>query len=143
MANKNTTTSTLKRINADIRNLVDVRRAFVDSLKSWNLSQNDLESWELVFSEVVSNAIRHGSTSPDHDVVIEWWKDFDEVVLSVVDQGNGPDPYFFEFPNLPLDPEAVSGRGMYLISRFASRWDHCKTPTGYRQLVGRNICPNT
>lgn len=124
-------------INASIKNLDNVREEFLAFLASKKVSDDDTLTWQLIFAEVVANAITHGSSSEKDLVLVEWEYTPAEITLLVADSGAGPHPNQFEIPALPEDVYSQSGRGLYIISRFASRWDHSKTPSGYKQLIGR------
>jgi anti-sigma regulatory factor (Ser/Thr protein kinase) len=73
---------------------------------------------QLVVSELVTNGVRHGgSVGP---VWVRLVVNPDVVRLEVVDTGEGFDRR--KVLETPLDPAAVSGRGLHLVDAIADRW---------------------
>ncbi len=125
-------------MQADLSQLADVRKVFLDYLASFNLDQNDLLEWKLVFSEAVTNAILHGCKEhPEAVVIIEWWVENQEILLSVQDPGRGPPEEKTHNPMLPEDLLSEHGRGLPMIHRMSSRWEHWRSSFGYRMVIGR------
>jgi anti-sigma regulatory factor (Ser/Thr protein kinase) len=79
-----------------------------------DLSEDDVETLRLLISEVVTNAVRHGSH--DHPVELNaHWNA--EVRIEVCDHGAGFTPQ----PRVGgLDEPG--GFGLYLVGRLADRW---------------------
>jgi anti-sigma regulatory factor (Ser/Thr protein kinase) len=73
---------------------------------------------QLVVSELVTNGVRHGGTVGPLWVVLAVRRD--AVRLEVVDTGEGFDRG--SVLQAPLDPAAVSGRGLHLVDAVADRW---------------------
>jgi len=70
--------------------------------------------------EAVNNAIKHGNKEIEDklvDIVIEY--DENELRISVTDQGNGFDPARIPDPTLPTNIEALSGRGVFLMTKLS------------------------
>jgi anti-sigma regulatory factor (Ser/Thr protein kinase) len=71
----------------------------------------------LLVTEVVSNAVRHGTHGPIDDVIVRIAAE-DRVRVEVVDPGTpfdrppGPEPF----------DDAPSGWGLFLLDRLASAW---------------------
>jgi anti-sigma regulatory factor (Ser/Thr protein kinase) len=99
---------------------VAAARAFVAAtLAAWDL--DDLaELAQLCTSEAASNAIRH-ARSAFH---LRMESADREVLVRVEDHGPG-EPVLQQ-----ADYQSDSGRGMWLISRLASRWGWERTPRG-------------
>ncbi|MGN6600649.1 MAG: SpoIIE family protein phosphatase [Actinomycetes bacterium] len=80
----------------------------------------DLEAVQLVVSELVTNAIRHGAGS----VLMECWATPQAVVVEVHDEGG----------RLPrrrdATPDEESGRGLALVGELASSWGTRMVPDG-------------
>ncbi|MGZ4153800.1 MAG: ATP-binding protein [Actinomycetota bacterium] len=72
---------------------------------------------ELLVTEVVTNAVRHGGRRPTDEIVVRLWAN-DCVHVEVVDSGSP-----FERPAGPdrLAPSA-SGWGLFLLDRLTSAW---------------------
>ena len=73
---------------------------------------------QLVVSELVTNGVRHGGSVGPVRVTLEVRRDV--VRLEVVDTGEGFDRS--AVLQKPLDPAAVSGRGLHLVDAVAERW---------------------
>jgi len=70
--------------------------------------------------EAVNNAIKHGNKEIEDklvDIVIEF--DENELRITVTDQGNGFDPARIPDPTLPANIEALSGRGVFLMTKLS------------------------
>lgn len=123
-------------IDPDIENLEKVRGPFTEFLKHVGLTEKDQLQWMLSFCEVVTNAIVHGSDPKASDSVqVKWAREGNRIILSVKDCGVGPKAYRIENPELPTDPLAMSGRGLYIMDDFVDIWLHMKTLRGYSQTL--------
>jgi anti-sigma regulatory factor (Ser/Thr protein kinase) len=79
-----------------------------------DFADDDLETLRLLVSEVVTNAVRHGSTTQPVELNAHWNS---EVRIEVSDHGRGFTPH----PRSgPLDEPG--GFGLYLVGRLADRW---------------------
>jgi anti-sigma regulatory factor (Ser/Thr protein kinase) len=77
-----------------------------------------LREAELLVTELVSNAIRHGRLAADDVVVLEVGISGSTLRVEVTDGGPGFDPA----SALERNPEANGGWGLLLVSRIAKRW---------------------
>jgi len=93
----------------DPRSTYEVRDAFVETLSSFGRDL-DIRAAELVFGELVGNAVRHAHGAIDVEVN---WDDPAAPVLSVVDDGPG-----YSAPIVRPANDAESGRGLFLISQL-------------------------
>jgi signal transduction histidine kinase len=96
----------------DSRNAVDVsrlRREFVNLLRA--RGTGDFSAAELVWGELVGNAIRH---APGPIAVRLDWRG-DDAVLTVHDEGESFQPDI----RLPADPMSEHGRGLYIVRALA------------------------
>src|ERR1700733_7960723 len=88
------------------------RGRFVNTLRRHAGWAVDEYAASVVFSELVSNVATH-SPGPI-DIVLEC--DNQDIVLEVTDRGSG-----FRFtPKLPSDMLSEGGRGLYLVSKYAT-----------------------
>ncbi|MEI6607148.1 MAG: SpoIIE family protein phosphatase [Verrucomicrobiota bacterium] len=123
-------------IPADTALVAPLRQAFMDTLVSGPFSESDLVQWQLVFSEVVFNAIVHGARSDASQVIIvEWSITPDTISLVVQDPGDGPPEALLQAPTLPSDATAESGRGLFIITTFADELQSWRGPQGFRLEV--------
>jgi anti-sigma regulatory factor (Ser/Thr protein kinase) len=82
------------------------------------LSSASLREAELLVTELVTNAVRHGGLSEDDVVVMGVRLNGRILRVEVTDGGPGFDPALA----LERDPEATGGWGLLLVSRIARRW---------------------
>lgn len=73
----------------------------------------DADTVLLLVSEVVSNAVRHAGTPFELTVAV----DEAQVKVTVVDNDADGRPEVQE-----QDPEATSGRGLYIVEQLATSW---------------------
>jgi len=126
------------RIPADVSHLKDIRTEYVDFLLSLGMNDKQKEAWKLVFSEAVNNAIEHGSQSdPEKTVWVKWWVADTTVWLEVQDEGQGPPEEKTAHPQLPEDPFAESGRGLFIIHEFADTYEHWRNDQGYIARIAK------
>jgi anti-sigma regulatory factor (Ser/Thr protein kinase) len=113
------------------------RRLLESALDS--LPESVLADAQLLLTEVLSNAILHGSAGPGArlDVLVE----ADESVVRVTVTDRSPQ---FPRPAIhPPDPLAASGWGLYLLERLAKQWGVDDAPDGgsavwFELSVGRS-----
>jgi len=98
------------------------RRAFCGSLQKRGIPANMLPNAELIFGELIGNAIRHAPGLVD--VVVDY--STDQPVLHVLDRGAG----FRHISRLPADPLSESGRGLFIISSVAEDFTVTLRPDG-------------
>ncbi|MCP2337283.1 hypothetical protein FHU30_002631 [Actinomadura rupiterrae] len=83
-------------------------------------------------SELVANAIVHGSRENDPVRVAVRRLPGHRVALSVADSGNGPG----SAPRLrKVDLASTSGRGLQIVGAFAARWRIRRRGNGYQVWV--------
>ena len=83
---------------------------------------------ELLVSELVTNAVRHGATDRYESILLRAQCSEDTVRVEVCDEGPGFDPG--PDPRGPLEP---GGNGLLLVERLAARW-------GVRACDGKPTC---
>lgn len=100
---------------ADVRLVRHYRRLGVAMLKLWGLSaSDDLDVVTLLISELVTNAIKHGSGLIQFDMS---YVEADGLVVIDVDDGSPQRPVL-----LRADPEREDGRGMALVDALSKTW---------------------
>jgi serine/threonine-protein kinase RsbW len=72
---------------------------------------------ELLVSELVTNAVRHGASDPHESILMRAHRTDGAVRVEVCDEGSG----FPERGEQPSDMQA-GGRGLMLVDTLASRW---------------------
>jgi anti-sigma regulatory factor (Ser/Thr protein kinase) len=73
----------------------------------------------LLVSELVANSVRHGMTSTADEICLEAVLNEETVRVAVTDQALGLKGISSE--RVP-DPQAVSGRGLWLVAKLSDRW---------------------
>jgi anti-sigma regulatory factor (Ser/Thr protein kinase) len=73
---------------------------------------------ELLTSELVSNAVKHGSSDPHESILVSAHCVDDTVCVMVCDEGGGG----FEERPPQGDPLVPGGNGLLLVDTLASRW---------------------
>ena len=73
---------------------------------------------ELLASELVTNAVRHGSSDPHESILLSAQRMDGAVHVEVCDEGHAG---FEERPN-PSGPLEPGGNGFVLVEALASRW---------------------
>ena len=74
------------------------------------------EDLQLLMSEVVTNAIRHGGAQDGRAVVIRIVEEPGEIRVEVSDNGPG-------FERHAPTPRTDGGWGLFFVDKLASRWD--------------------
>ncbi len=91
-----------------------MRQEVMATLHEQGMPDSDFGSAELIFGELISNVIRHALGSVR--VRLDWDGEFPQ--LSVRDGGLPFNPTF----ELPKDPLAESGRGLYIVKTLAKEF---------------------
>lgn len=97
----------------DARSALLARREFVALLRREAAPTSDVDAAEIVFGELVGNAVRH---APGRIRVVVHWKGI-SLVLCVRDSGER----FDVDRRLPNDPLCEGLRGLYLVQRLSRR----------------------
>lgn len=71
----------------------------------------------IVVSEMIANAVSHGSPTSAGGIEISWSITGDLLELSVLDAGSGG-----SLKPIDFDEDSLSGRGLSIISTVADRW---------------------
>ena len=95
----------------------NVRHELVIDLTSRDVPRTVVDDAALVLSELVGNAVRHGSPLPDGGVRVSWELDDCALHLEVCDGGNGTD-----LAAGPACTSAEGGRGLTIVGLLARRW---------------------
>jgi anti-sigma regulatory factor (Ser/Thr protein kinase) len=98
------------------------RRAFTDGLRARGTDPTRIANAEVVFGELVSNAVRYAPGLIE--VAVDWTGS--APVLHVLDAGPG----VRHVPALPRDVFSESGRGLFIISELSDDFSVAKRPQG-------------
>ena len=113
---------------------VRVARKMLEGLlhaQGWE--EETVEEIALVATELVQNAIEHGSKNDgteEAELVIRL--DADAVVLEMIDPGTGKDPSLLMNRDVeqPIPLDAARGRGLFLVNRLARRFERSLEESG-------------
>lgn len=94
---------------------------FVDKIASeCNLDEDPSETFKLILSEAVTNAIVHGNDeNPDKSVHIKVTVTDSAIAADVKDEGEGFEPGEKKDPLKEENLMNIGGRGIFLIEQFA------------------------
>lgn len=93
------------------------RAEFVNDVDGSRLGKDVVDETETVISELVANAILHGTPLPDGSVRVHWKVRPPRVELEVTDGGAG------ELPRPKRSsPWAANGRGLRIVRSLAHEW---------------------
>jgi len=110
-------------------------RLFIDAItREAGLDEAERAAFELAITEVVSNAIRHGSPRGAEDrVTLTVVEEETRIVVTVHDQGVGFVPERITLP----DPHSYAdhGRGLYLIHALADEVEYSRSDGTTVRLV--------
>lgn len=124
---------------ATLDRLESVREPFGNFLRSLGLPREEAGLWEVVASEALTNAVRHGSNSdPTRNVRVDWGARGAWIFFVVEDSGGGPAPDQTG-SSLPADPLAVGGRGLFLIHQFCDTVEEWRGASGYRLVLKKRL----
>ena len=128
----NTATGVVRyAIPADISQISALRQRFMDTISNGEMNETELFRWELVFQELLVNAICHGAKeNPTKTVNVEWSITSGAIIIAAQDPGQGPTDERLDNP-VPPDPEALSGRGLFIIASFADELHWWRGRSGF------------
>jgi serine/threonine-protein kinase RsbW len=110
-----------------------VRRILESLLASEGWSEDDVADVGLVATEILQNAVEHGSRNDGREAVEVRCEVLGrEVVIEVADPGTGKgvESLLLQDPERPPPEDASRGRGLYLVQRIARRMDRLRAPHG-------------
>lgn len=122
-------------IEANVANIEKPVSLFEDFLSNFEISNQDKMLWSLSLTEVLSNAICHGSKEKGDTIEVSWAYEGKKIKVVVIDKGAGPRAELIESPSLPNDLVAESGRGLFIINSFVDVWLHRRSSEGYSQTL--------
>ena len=114
--------------------LVRAARKMLEGLlhaQGWE--EETVEEVALVATELVQNAIEHGSKNDGTETseLVMWLED-DAVILEMIDPGTGKDPSLLLNRDVeqPIPLDAARGRGLFLVNRLARRFERSREESG-------------
>jgi anti-sigma regulatory factor (Ser/Thr protein kinase) len=92
-------------------------RRSVAKLLRGQLAGQDLHDLEVLVSEVVTNAVRHGNAGADDTIIVHLAMSRDVLRIEVCDQGPGFTP-----PAKPRTRADGGGNGLMMLDRLSNAW---------------------
>lgn len=80
-------------------------------------SEQVIDDALIVLSEMIANAVNHGSPDDEGTIEISWSIHQGLLEISVLDAGAGT-----SLKPVDFDADSLSGRGLSIINRVADRW---------------------
>ena len=104
--------------------LAETRRMADEAATSYGLKEPERFAFAFAVNEAVSNAIEHGSASPEGTIRIRFAEERDALVFSVQDYGR-----FAAQPTFQEEPSS-RGRGLALMATMVEELGLCRGSTG-------------
>ena len=120
-----------------------VRKMLEAVLSSQGWGEEDVDDAALVITEIVQNAIEHGSKCDGSEwVEVGCTVNGAAVELEVVDPGSGKDPReaIERDVKKPVPLDATRGRGLFLIDRLCGEFDRTIAQAGGLRVWVRREC---
>ena len=93
------------------------RRHLMTDLIAAGICESSVCDVALVFSELLSNALRHADPLPGGNIQVRWRLDADSVQVCVADGGGQTRPELGE-----PTPGATGGRGLRIVAKLSRGW---------------------
>lgn len=103
----------------EARSVHRARTQLAGSLQAAGIAPAAIADAQIVLSELVTNAVRHGRANESGQIEIDWTLSDHELLISVSDGG---DPSAFSPRSRLVDADAENGRGLAIIATVANRW---------------------
>jgi anti-sigma regulatory factor (Ser/Thr protein kinase) len=123
----------LLRLPSDLAFVRPFRKMLEALLLGQGWGQEAVEDAALVATEIVQNAIEHGSRNDGGEIVdVRIRLEAGALQLEVSDPGTGKDPRLVVARDvtIPPDTDSTRGRGLFLIHRLTARFDRLLTREG-------------
>ncbi len=120
-------------IPTDLAFVRPVRKMLEGLLYAQGWVQDDVDDASLIITEIVQNAVEHGSRGDGRESVQISIEACEQAVEMIVeDPGTGDDPHAAVARDVltPAPLEAARGRGLFLIHRLAGRFERSVGPSG-------------
>jgi anti-sigma regulatory factor (Ser/Thr protein kinase) len=101
------------------------RRHLMTDLIAAGICDSSVCDVALVFSELLSNALRHADPLPGGNIEVRWRLDADSVQVCVADGGGETRPELGE-----PTPGATGGRGLRIVAKLSRGWGTSRGDAG-------------
>lgn len=94
-----------------------VRRTLASWLDHQGATPAAVHDARLVATELVANSLRHAKPLANRTLLVRWYRDGDDVLLSVCDGGGSTEPQV-----VAVGYDAERGRGLAIVESLSLRW---------------------
>jgi len=108
------------KIESRMNNLRIIENAIDEMTGAIGINQDNYGKILVATLEAVNNAITHGNKGNEQKIVdVEIVFENNDIKITVTDEGPGFDPKKIPDPTMPENIEALSGRGVFLMTKLA------------------------
>jgi len=116
---------------AEPTELAKTRRLADEAAASYGLAEPERFAFAFAVNEAVSNAIEHGSPSPEGTIRVRFTQERDALVFCVRDYGK------FKPQAMAHGLPASRGRGLVLMASMVDELNLCRDPKGTRVSLSK------
>ena len=118
-------------VGSRFENIELVQVVLRDSLERLGVDEDTRHWVDVAVREAVANAIKHGNAQdPGKQVHVDLFREGDEVVIRVEDEGIGFDPSQLQNPLAPENLLKPNGRGIFYMKSFMDDIHYGPRPGG-------------
>ena len=118
-------------VGSRFENIELVQVVLRDSLERLGVDEDTRHWVDVAVREAVANAIKHGNAQdPGKKVHVDLFREGDEVVICVEDEGTGFDPAQLQNPLAPENLLKPNGRGIFYMKSFMDDIHYGPRPGG-------------
>jgi len=118
-------------VGSRFENIELVQVVLRDSLERLGVDEDTRHWVDVAVREAVANAIKHGNAQdPGKQVHVDLFREGDEVVIQVEDEGTGFDPAQLQNPLAPENLLKPNGRGIFYMKSFMDEIHYGTRPGG-------------
>lgn len=118
-------------VGSRFENIELVQVVLRDSLERLGVDEDTRHWVDVAVREAVANAIKHGNAQdPGKQVHVDLFREGDEVVIRVEDEGVGFDPAQLQNPLAPENLLKPNGRGIFYMKSFMDNIHYGPRPGG-------------
>jgi serine/threonine-protein kinase RsbW len=121
------------RVPTSLEYVRPVRKMLEGLLASEGWGEEDVADVGLVATEILQNAVEHGSRNDGRESVeVRCSIPAAEILIEVADPGTGKGPESLLSRDVTIAPplDSSRGRGLYLVNRMSKAMDRCLGPAG-------------
>jgi len=118
-------------VGSRFENIELVQVVLRDSLERLGVDEDTRHWVDVAVREAVANAIKHGNAQdPGKQVHVDLFREGDDVVIQVEDEGTGFDPAQLQNPLAPENLLKPNGRGIFYMKSFMDDIHYGPRPGG-------------